>query len=144
MKKVMLHVCLTSLLLAMPFAVSAQTGEKPSCELVQNLLEGGSSTGDVVRATVETGMSLAEATVFAMVCGGEENRVDIATAGIEAAGNLAQAQSVANAVLAAAGQTGAVAVAVNEAMEVYARHMPQPGVHQDDYTPTGGGVSPAT
>ena len=127
----------------MPLAANAQADETPSCEKVQAMLKGGNSVGDVVRATMGEGMTLVEATVFAMVCGGEDNRVAIATAGIEAAGNLAQAQAVANAGLATAGQTGAVASAVNRAMKEYAEHMPQPSVHEDDFTPTGGGVSPA-
>jgi len=144
MKNTLQYLCLLSVLAAVNLPASAQPGEKPSCEKVQGLLKNGSPAADVVRATMDSTMTLAEATVFAMVCGGEENRVAIATAGIESAGNLAQAQSVANAVLATAGQTGAVADAVNGAMKVYAEGMPQPYVHEDKYTPYGGGVSPST
>ena len=133
-------MCLCGLLAAIPLGVSAQVEEQQSCDNISELLAGGSSAGDVVRATMATGMNLVEATVFAMVCGGEANREAIATAGIEAAGNLAQAQSVAYAVLATAGQTGPVADAVRLAMDDYARHMPQPDVYQDEFTPTGGGV----
>jgi hypothetical protein len=32
---------------------------------------------------------------------------------------------------------------VDQAMEEYARHMPQPDVYKDDYSPKGGAVSPA-
>ena len=144
MKIALRNLCLASLLALALLAAIAQSDEMPSCEKVQVLLNNGSSATDVVRATMDKTMTLAEATVYAMVCGGEENRVAIATAGIESAGNLAQAQSVANAVLATAGQTGAVANAVNGAMKVYAEHMPQPYVHEDKYTPYGGGVSPST
>jgi hypothetical protein len=90
-------------------------------------------------------MSLAEATVYAMECGGDEHREAIATAGIEAAENLAQAQSVADAVLASAGQIRAVVAGVHAALQEYVRAMPQPDVYEDKYTPTGGdgAVSPA-
>lgn len=146
MKNALLQWYLAGWLAVMPVVASAQTvaTDKQSCDRVRYLLDVGSPAGAVVRDTVAAGMTLAEATVFAMVCGGEENRVAIATAGVELAGNLAQAQSVATAVKATAGQTGAVAVAVDKAMLEYARLMPQPNVHQDEYTPTGGGVSPAT
>ena len=144
MKNTVLKLCLASLLLLVPLWGSAETEAKQSCEQVQSMLKEGAPAADVVRATMETGMTLAEATVFAMVCGGETSRVAIATAGVEAAGNLAQAQSVASAVLATAGQTGAVADAINIAMKAYARSMPQPNVHEDNYTPYGSGISPAT
>jgi len=145
MKNPLLTLCLSGLLAGMPLAAGAQVPVQASCDTVKNSLSGGSSAGDVVRATVETGMGLAEATVFAMVCVGDQNPEAIATAGIAAAGNLAQAQSVANAVLASAGQTGTVADAVRAAMQDYVRHMPQPDVYQDKYAPTGGDstVSPA-
>jgi hypothetical protein len=145
MKNSLLTLCLSVFLVGIPFAAGAQEAEQASCDTVKNVLSSGGSAGDAVRATMETGMSLAEATVYAMVCVGDQTPEAIATAGIEAAGNLAQAQSVANAVLASAGQTGAVADAVRAAMQEYVRHMPQPAVYQDKYSPTGGDstVSPA-
>jgi hypothetical protein len=145
MKPSLRALFLFGLLAYIPLAAVAQDEGERSCDAVLSLLAGGSSAGDVVRATVATGMSLAEATVYAMECGGDENREAIATAGIEAAGNFAQAQSVADAVLASAGQTGSVAEAVSAALQDYIKHMPQPDVYQDKYTPTGGdgAVSPA-
>jgi hypothetical protein len=132
-------------LLAIPLAVVAQDEEKLSCDAVLSLLASGSSAAEVVRATVATGMGLAEATVHAIECGGDENQETIARAGIEMAGNLPQAQSVADAVLASVGQTGPVADAVQVALQDYIRYMPQPDVYEDKYTPTGGdnAVSPA-
>jgi hypothetical protein len=121
-----------------------QAEETRSCEPVQSLLARGTAPEDVVRAVVDTGMTLGEATVFAMVCGGEANRVAIATAGVSLAGNLAQAKSVANSVLATAGETGPVAGAVDAALQDYVKNMPQPSVYEDQYTPHGGGASPAT
>lgn len=153
MPNTLLRICLAGLLALGAAIASAQdTGaptsisedEQESCTKIRNDLLAGSSPDQVVRATVTAGKTLAEATVFAMVCGGEDYRAAVAAAGVAAAGNLAQAQFVATAVMAAAGQTGPVADAVRAEVETYARNMPQPQVHEDRYTPYGGGVSPAT
>jgi hypothetical protein len=143
MQNTLLRVFLASLLALVPGIASAQEVEEASCDKVRAWLAADSSADEVVQAVVATGITLAEATVFAMVCGGEENRVAIASAGVASAGNLAQAQFVADAVMAAAGQTGAVADAVRAAVKTYAENMPQPEVYQDNYTPRGGSVSPA-
>lgn len=111
---------------------------------VQSMLAAGSSGRAVVDATMASGMSLSEATVFAMVSGGESHRVNIAEAGISAAGNTAQALTVADAVLATAGETGPVADAVREVLQRDTALMERPSVYEDDYTPTGAGVSPST
>jgi hypothetical protein len=143
MRCAILNVFLASLLALMPLAASALENEAAYNDVVTSL-EGGTTAGDIIRALVKDyDMTLAEATVFAMVAGGQANRVAFATAGIESAGNLAQAQSVANAVKAAAGDTGAVATAVDQAIAKYAELMPQPNVYEDEYSPTGGAISPA-
>lgn len=118
--------------------------EQRSCSCLSSMLEDGGSAEAVVRANIDAGMDLSEATVFAMGCGGEDNRVAIAVAGVRLASSLAQAQTVANSVLATVGQTGEVADAVREAVRMVARDLPQPGVYVDEYTPTGTDVSPAS
>lgn len=145
MKDTLLKLCLRGLFIGVVLSAGAQAAQQPSCASIQKSLAGGSSADAVIRTVVESGMSLADATVYALVCVGEENPEAIATAGIEAAGNLPQAQSVATAVLATTGETGPVAEAVRAAMHEYTRRMPQPDVYQDKYTPTGGDqvVSPA-
>jgi hypothetical protein len=138
-----MNVFLASLLALMPLAASALENEAAYNDVISSL-DGGATPGDIIRALVnDYDMTLAEATVFAMVSGGQANRVAFATAGIESAGNLAQAQSVAYAVKAAAGDTGAVATAVDQAIAKYAELMPQPSVYEDEYSPTGGAISPA-
>jgi hypothetical protein len=145
MKKVFYLLCLSSVLTCVVIPAVAQGDEALSCDNVRDMLAGGSSATEVVHATVQTGMSLVDATVFAISCVGNENPEAIATAGIEAAGNLAQAQSVADAVLASAGQIRAVSTGVYAALQEYIKNMPQPEVYEDKYTPTGGdnAVSPA-
>ena len=85
---------------------SAQVEVDPAFDTVKELVDG-SSPETVINAVMNTGKTLPEATVYAMVAGGEANRVALATAGVGMAGNLAQAREVANAVMAAAGETAA-------------------------------------
>lgn len=126
-------------------APAVPVNEERDCAQLLAMLEGGASAEDVVRATVATGLSLANATVYAMECGGESHRLAIVVAGIKLASTLAQAQVVADAVMATAGGDARVANAVRDAMIEVTESMPQPGVYVDEYTPTGGAdVSPAS
>lgn len=131
--------------LALPF-VAAQAGAgAPACDSVRQTLAGGGSAAAVIAAATEAGMSRADATVYVMGCVGDDHPEAIAAAGVAAADNLAQAQAVADAVLAVAGENAVVTNAVNFALRDYIQHMPQPDVYEDKYTPTGGddAVSPA-
>lgn len=118
--------------------------QQPSCEELQAILDDIAPASEAVKMTMASGLTLSEAAVYTLVCGGEVHRVEVATDSIMMSGNLAQAQSVASALVRTAGETGPVAVAVDQALREYARTVPQPGVHQDSYTPHGGGVSPAS
>lgn len=145
MKSSMLVLSFFAGLLLLPAIAHSQTltEDAAAYQAVQNMLADGSSPSGVVDAMVSRGMTLSEATVFAMVSGGEQHRVAIATAGVAAADTLAEARTVADAVVATSGQSGPVAIAVREALHRYADSMPAPSVYEDDYTPTGTGVSPA-
>lgn len=127
-----------------PDAQAAPISEQRNCVHLADMLEEGASAEAVVRASAATGMTLEDATVYAMVCGGDSNSVAIAVAGVRLANSLAQAQAVANAVLVTAGRHGDVADAVNEAVLLVARDLPQPAIYVDEYTPTGSDVSPAS
>jgi hypothetical protein len=118
--------------------------EERSCDCLARMLDEGASAEDVVRVGIDADLDLAESTLFAMGCGGEDNQVAIAIAGVRLASNLSQAQTVANAVLANFGETGEIADAVREAVRLVARDLPQPGVFVDEYIPTGSDVSPAS
>jgi len=138
------HVFLAALLLALPEALSAQTvPQGESCEKVESLLASGSSAGEVIAALVDGGRILTEATVFSMVCGGQDKRIDMVTAGVGLAASLPEAESVVTAVVAAAGEGSPEAVAARGALESYAKTAPQPPVYRGEGAPTGGsGVSP--
>ena len=143
MKNTFLTVFFASLLALLPLGANAVENQAAYDEVISSLA-ASTAPADIISSLVENhGMTLTEATVFAMVSGGQDNRVAFATAGIGLAGNLAQAQAVANGVKDTAGQSGEVANAVDAAMEEYVRAMPQPNVYEEDYSPAGGGVSPA-
>jgi len=126
-----------SLALALP-SMAAQA-DAPSCASLQQMLAGGSSAEAVIAAVAATGVNRADATVYAMDCAGDGSREALVAAGVAGADNLAQAQSVTDAVLAVAGENAAVINAANFALRDYIRQMPQPDVYEDQYTPTGGG-----
>ena len=122
---------------------------KAAYDAVNASLLRGSAHADIIQSLTQGphDMTLSEATVFAMVSGGDSNRIDFVTAGITAAGNLPQAQSVVNAVKAAAGNNSPEADAADAALAQYVKLMDQPLIHHDDEIPSGGGaqpVSPAT
>jgi hypothetical protein len=118
--------------------------EQCNCFVLLDMLEDEANAEDVVRASVAMGMNLSAATVYALECGGESHRTAIAVAGVRLANSLAQAQAIANAVLAAVGQNGDLSAALREAVALVARGLPQPNVYVDEYTPTGPEVSPAS
>jgi hypothetical protein len=133
------------MLVLFSLTASAELETDPSCERIEQLLVMGSSPHDVLAAVVNDGMSLVEATVFAMVCGGQENRIDIVTAGVEMADSLAEARSVVAAVVAATGDSSAESAAARAALDTYEKTARQPDVYESDYIPHGGGgVSPST
>lgn len=145
MKNRLFNSLLTVVLTLLPAWASAQSEEDESCDEVEQMLEAGNSPAEVIAATVDSGMTVTEATVFAMVCGGESNRVVIATAGVGLAGSLPEARSVVVAVVATAGETSPEAAAVRQAYKAYEKTARQPEGYKTDYTPHGGGaVSPAS
>lgn len=137
------YLLFAGFLALMSFAVSAQDNSSASAAVNASLM-GGISHADIIRALTKEpyNMSLSEATVFAMNAGGDANRTAFVAAGIQSASTLPQAQSVAAAVKASAGETGAVADAADAAMQEYARLMDQPFIHHDEDLPSGGGTRP--
>ena len=148
MKSIIQRTIIATVLALLPFALNAEEN-KAAYDAVNASLLRGSAHADIIQALTQGphDMTLSEATVFAMVSGGDSNRIDFVTAGITAAGNLPQAQSVANAVKAAAGTNSPEADAADAALAQYVKLMDQPLIHHDDEIPSGGGaqpVSPAT
>jgi len=145
MNNMILIMGLAAALAALPFAATAAIPEDEDCDIVEQLVKDKTPPQTIIKTMVGGGMSLEEGAVFAMVCGGEVNRVPIAVAGVEAAANLVQANGVAAALVATAGETSPVATAVRNALKQYEKTAKQPPVYKTDYKPTGGGgVSPSS
>ena len=140
-----MNFLLAGFLTALPFAANAQfVGEDNRCEQIETMLVAGKSPSEVLAALVTSGMVLPEATVFAMGCGGNINRVAIATAGVELSSSLAEAQAVTAAVVVAAGTSSPEAAAAREALKLFELTAKQPVGYKSDYTPQGGGAVSAS
>ncbi|MEP5570016.1 MAG: hypothetical protein ABJN62_19405 [Halioglobus sp.] len=100
------------------------------------LAEGKSPAAIIEMLTADPSeMSLEEATLAAVDAGGESNQEAFAVAGIAAAGDLVEAESLATALKAA----GIDASVVDASMQQFVRLMDQPFIHHDGTIPTGGG-----
>ena len=138
MRQTLLRLTILGLLITLPISANASMEEAAAYSTVQSMLGSGNSADQIIAVLKDDGRSLAESTVFAMVSGGEDMRVAFATAGVESATSLAEAQSVVNAVLAAAGETGPVAEALHVAMNNYTKYMHQPSIYTGGNIATGG------
>jgi hypothetical protein len=145
MKHTLLRLTLLSLLISFPFGANATMDEAAAYSTVQTMLVDGRTPADIIAALKNDGRTLSEATVFAMVSGGEDNRVAFATAGVASATSLMEARGVVDAVLATAGRTGSVAGAVQVALTDYAASIQAPSTYTGGNIATGGGaVSPSS
>jgi hypothetical protein len=139
------------LLALLPLSASALESEEVSTYVDSSLaaasyvvssLAAGTSPEDIIRALVDShGMTLPEATVFAMVAAGQANHAAFATAGIRQAGSLEEAREVADAVQVV-DESIDVATAVGAAVNKF---VAAPQVYENNYSSVGGtaAVSPA-
>ncbi len=147
MKISLLPLFLAGLMAYLPLSATALMDKREARDTVVNMLGESQSAAAVIAALVADGRGLIDATIFALVSGGEENREAIARAGIASAGSLAEAQSVANALIATAGATGPLADVVAQEMKAYRETLTPPSTYQGSGIATGGGgqaVSPSS
>ena len=131
-------------MLALPLGANALMNENEAQATVVSMLAEGNSAAEVIAALMADGRDLIDATIFALVAGGQENRVAFAEAGTAAAKSFEELQSVANALIATAGATGSVAQAVTLAVTEYKSTLTPPSTYQGGGIATGGDVSPST
>ncbi len=145
MKHTILRLGVLGLLLGLSLGANATMDEAAAYSTVQTMLVDGSTPAEIIAVLKDDGRTLSEATVFAMVSGGEDNRVAFVTAGVASATGLMEAQGVVDAVLAVAGRTGSVADAVQVAFADYAASIQPPPTYIGGNIATGGGaVSPSS
>jgi hypothetical protein len=145
MRTTLLTAFFAGLLALVPLSASAMDSaleiEQVSTYVTASLA-AGTSPEDIIRALDDYhGMTLSEATVFAMVAAGQANHEAFATAGIRQATSLEEAREVADAVRVV-DDSYHVATAADRAVNKF---IAQPKVYKDNYTNVGGaGVSPAS
>lgn len=144
MKSAFLHLCLTAVLAFLPLAANAAMSDGEAQSMVQSMLDDGRTAGEAINALMDDGRNLIDATIFGLVSGGESYRTAFAEAGISMATSLSEAQSVAYALIATAGEAGAVATTVDHALAEYKSSMPLPSIYQGGGIAPGGGVSPSS
>jgi hypothetical protein len=110
-------------------------------ESVITQLEGGFTHEEIINS-LTPGISRAEATIFCLVSGGEENREAFILAGIDGADSYSEARSVAVAVMATVGLSSPEVAIAQRKLTEYEKLMAQPSTYQDNYSPTGVGTSP--
>lgn len=147
MQKALITLWLATVMAFTSLFAAAVDEQDPAFQAVKSSVANGDSAESVVRMLTQDphGKSLSEATVYAMVAGGQDNRSDMIKAGIGLATTLPQAQQVAFAVEAAAGSTSSDTATAKQALGDFAKALPAPEVYQQNYSPTGGGtdVSPS-
>jgi len=142
-------LCLVALMALFARSVSAVTASQEAvrdetCQQLEQRLDAGQAPSVVITTLTESGMSRADATVFAMLCIGKEYQATIAAAGVHGAADLVEVRAVAEAVFAAAGASSLAVEAARTELGRKERLARQPSVYQGEYELGGGGVSPST
>ena len=144
MKTIFLPLCVALALASVTSNAIAVMDETEARDTVVSMLDQSQPATEIIAALMADGRDLIDATIFALVSGGENNRTAFAEAGIASATSLAQAQSVSYALIATAGATGPVADTVETAMKTYSNRLTPPSTYQGSGIATGGGsVSPS-
>ena len=118
-------------------SIGSAVAQNTTADAINAALVEGKSPAAIIEMLIAepSGMSVEEATMAAVEAGGESNQNAFAAAGISAAGDLVEAESIATALKAA----GVDASVVDASMQGFVRLMDQPFIHHDGTIPTGGG-----
>ena len=126
--KVLLKNCLLACVIVVTFIGVAVAQNTTADAIGAALAEGKSPAAIIEMLTADPSeMSLEEATLAAVDAGGESNQEAFAVAGIAAAGDLVEAESLATALKAA----GIDASVVDSSMNQFVKLMDQPFIHHD-------------
>lgn len=99
MKTKFLPFALALVLGTLPMAASALMTEEQVSAKVQQMLQGGKSSNEIIMALKEDGRSLEDATALAVGAAPSDNQAQLARAGICAANDFTMAQGVGSSVL---------------------------------------------
>ncbi|MFT4824947.1 MAG: hypothetical protein ACI9DH_001851 [Halioglobus sp.] len=146
MKKLNLALCLMGALIYLPLNAAAVMDDSQARADVEILLNEGKSAGDIISALQADGRELLEACVVATVASSEEDQLAFVRTCITSARTVEEARSIADALIAAAGEDTPLALTVAGVMNTYnTQTLPVPASYQGDGIATGGSsVSPST
>jgi hypothetical protein len=143
MKNTLKHIALIGALFALPLTASATMTDAEARAAVQDMLQHGSSSTDIIETLMEDGRSLKDATVLSVETATGDAKVDLARVGICLSEDVAKAQEVGGACVDVC--TPDTAEIIESLIEGYVTGMCEPEEDPPSiYGTSGGGVSPAT
>jgi hypothetical protein len=147
MKNAIARLALLGALFALPLTASATMTDAEATAAVQDMLQHGSSSTDIIETLMEDGRSLKDATVLSVETATGEAKVDLARVGICLSEDVTEAQEVGGACVDVC--TPDTAEIIEGLIEGYVTGMCEPkeeppSIYGTTDTPSGGGVSPAT
>jgi hypothetical protein len=147
MRNTLKHIALIGALFALPLTASATMTDAEATAAVQDMLQHGSSSTDIIETLMEDGRSLKDATVLSVETATGDTKVDLARVGICLSEDTTEAQEVGAACVNVC--TPDTAKIIEGLIEGYVTGMCEPKVEPPSIygttgTPSGGSVSPAT
>ena len=141
MKNRILQSCLAGLILSLSLAANAKMDDAQARADVTIMLGEGSTAPEVIEALVADGRELVDACVLATGTVEDSRRMEFVNTCISSTTSTAQAQSVADALIAAAGDNTVLASAIAQVMSTYSTEtLVPPSTYQGDGIATGGGT----
>ena len=141
MKNRLLQCCVAGLVLSLPVAATAKMDDAQARADVTIMLGEGSTALEVIDALVADGRELVDACVLATGAVEDKRRMEFVNTCINSTTSSDQAQSVADALIAVAGDNTVLADAITQVMNAYSTEtLPPPATYQGDGIATGGGT----
>ena len=145
MKNTLLLFAMAVLISSVTLSANAMMDDAQARADVTIMLGEGSTATEVISALVADGRELVDACVLATGAVQDKRRLAFVSTCINSSTSTTQAQSVADALIAAAGENTLLATAITQVMNTYSTEtLPPPATYQGDGISTGGGsVSPS-
>ena len=146
MKNTLLLFAMAILISSVTLSANAMMDDAQARADVTIMLGEGSTATEVISALVADGRELVDACVLATGAVQDKRRMEFVSTCINSSTSTTQAQSVADALIAAAGENTLLATAITQVMNTYSTEtLPPPATYQGDGIATGGGsVSPSS
>ena len=141
MKNTLLLYCMAVLISSVTLSAYAMMDDDQARADVTIMLGEGNTATEVISALVADGRELVDACVLATGAVEDKRRMEFVSTCINSSTSTAQAQSVADALISAAGENTSLATAITQVMNTYSTEtLPPPATYQGDGIATGGGL----